>query len=110
MSTLIKLHYQRPSVHYEVWIRRRKAEVEVGLHFEGDPESNSGHLEMLKQRSTDIKTVLGAGIELEEWDKGWTRAHETLPMEPLTDDFLVELSFRLSGMIRTLEPVLRAQA
>ena len=107
MSTLIKIHYGVPSVHYEVWIQRRKKQVEVGLHFEGDRESNSNHLEMLRQRATDIRSALGDAVDLEEWDKGWTRAHRTVPLEPLNDDFLVEVSFTLSGMIRTLEPILR---
>ena len=107
MSTLMKIHYGVPTVHYEVWIQRRKKQVEVGLHFEGDRESNSTHLEMLRQRATDIRSALGDAVELEEWDKGWTRAHQTVPLEPLNDDFLVEVSFTLSGMIRTLEPILR---
>ena len=107
MSTLMKIHYGVPTVHYEVWIQRRKKQVEVGLHFEGDRESNSRHLEMLRQRATDIRSALGDAVELEEWDKGWTRAHRTVPLEPLDDDFLVEVSFTLSGMIRTLEPILR---
>ena len=70
--SLAKLHYGRPTVHYEVWIQKRRGEAELGLHFEGDAESNLRHL------------------------------------EPLNDDFLVELSFKLSAMIRTLEPLLRA--
>ena len=107
MSTLMKLHYGVPTVHYEVWIRRRNKEVEVGLHFEGDRDTNSRHLEMLRQRSTDIRSALGDVVELEEWDKGWTRAHQAMPLEPLNDDFLVEVSFTLSGMMGTLEPIVR---
>ena len=107
MSTLIKLSYSVPSVHYEVWIRRRMKQLEVGLDFEGDGESNSVYLEMLGQRSTDIRSALGDAVELEEWDRGWTRVHQTMPLEPLDDDFLVEVSFTLSGMIRTLEPLVR---
>ena len=38
-SSLVKLHYQRPTVHYEVWLRRRQKQVELGLHFEGDRDS-----------------------------------------------------------------------
>ncbi len=81
--------------------------MEVGLHFEADPESNFGQLEMLSQRSKEILGALGPEFEIGEWDRGWTRAHETVPLEPLNDDFLVELSFKLSAMIRTLEPILR---
>lgn len=107
MSTLIKLHYKVPSVHYEVWIQRRRKEVEVGLHFEGDRESNARHLETLRQASTYIRSALGDEVALEEWDKGWTRAHQTVALEPLNDDFLIEVSFTLSGMMRTFEPLVR---
>ena len=34
--------------------------------------------------------------------------HEIVPLEPLTMSFLVEVSFRLSKMIKTLGPLLRA--
>ena len=106
--SLVKLHYGRPTVHYEVWVQKRRGEVEMGLHFEGDAESNRRHLELLSRRRDAIRSALGPGVDAEPWDKGWTRVHETVPLEPLNDDFLVELSFKLSAMIRTLEPMLRA--
>jgi hypothetical protein len=110
ITSLIKLYYERPSVHYEVWIQIRRKQVELGLHFEGAPDSNLRHLELLSQRSEEIQESLGPGVEIEKWDRGWTRVHETLPLEPLTDDFLVEVSFKLSGMMQALEPILRSQA
>ena len=108
-GSLVKLHYQRPTVHYEVWLRRRQKQVELGLHFEGDRDSNLRSLELLSQRSEDIRASLGPGVEVAPWDKGWTRVHETLPWEPLGDDFLVEVSLKLSGMIWTLEPLLAGE-
>ena len=107
-ASLVKLHYGQASVHYEVWVRRRQRQVEVALHFEGGRESNLRGLELLRDRSEDISASLGPDVRLEEWDKGWTRAYEALPLEPLTDDFLIEVSFSLSGMMRVLEPLLRA--
>ena len=107
MSTLIKLHYDVPSVHYEVWIQRRRKEVEVGLHFEGDRDDNARHLERLRQRSAEIRSALGDEVALEEWDKGWARAHQTVTLEPLNDDFLIEVSFTVSGMMRTFELLVR---
>ena len=108
MSSLLKLYYDRPATHYEVWIQRRKGEVELGLHFEGDPDSNLEQLELLSRRGDEIRQVLGADLEIAQWDRGWTRAHETLILEPLDEDFLVEVSFKLSAMIRALEPILSA--
>ena len=108
-GSLVKLHYQRPTVHYEVWLRRRQKQVELGFHFEGDRDSNHRSLELLSQRSEDIRASLGPGVAVEPWDKGWTRVHETLPWEPLGDDFLVEVSSKISGMIQMLEPLLAAE-
>ena len=95
--SILKLHYGRPTVHYEVWIQRRRMEVEVGLHFEGDSESNLRYLELLDQHLDTVRSGLGPNIRVERWDKGWTRAHESVPWEPLSDDFLIEMSFKLSG-------------
>jgi len=108
-GSLVKLHYLRPTVHYEVWLRRRQKQVELGLHFEGDPDSNQRSIDLLSRRSEDIRASLGPGVEVGAWDKGWTRVHEALPWEPLGDDFLVEVSLKLSGMIRELEPLLAAE-
>ena len=105
--SLVKLHYGRPTIHYEVWIQKRRGEVELGLHFEGDAESNRRHLELLSGQRDAIRSALGSGVDAEPWDKGWTRVHEAVPLEPLDDDFLVELSFKLSAMIRTLERMLK---
>ena len=108
MSSLLKLYYDRPAIHYEVHIQRMKKEVELGLHFEGQPDSNLEQLELLSRREDEIRQALGADVEIAQWDRGWTRAHETLILEPLDGDFLVEVSFKLSAMIRALEPILRA--
>ena len=109
-GSLVKLHYQRPTVHYEVWLRRRQKQVELGLHFEGDADSNRRSIDLLSKHSKDIRASLGSGVEVAPWDRGWTRVHETLPWEPLGDDFLVEVSLKLSGMIRMLEPLLAAES
>ena len=108
VTSLTKLYYGMASIHYEVWIQKGRGIVELGLHFEGDPESNFRHLELLMGRWDEIRCSLGENVELQQWDKGWCRAHETVPLQPLSDDFLVEVSLKLSNMVRTLEPLLRA--
>jgi hypothetical protein len=75
--TLVKLHYGEPSIHYEVWIQRRRGEVELGMHFESDAVTNRRGLEVLNENLEAIQDVAGA-LTVGEWDKGWTRAHETL--------------------------------
>ena len=108
VTSLTKFYYERSSVHYEVWIQRRKAIVELGLHFEGDTEFNFDQLELLRSQSDQIRSSLGEDIEIDQWDRGWTRAHQIIPLETLSDDFLVDVSFKLSAMIRELEPLLRS--
>ena len=110
VTSLTKLYFERASVHYEVWIQKRRGMLELGLHFEGDPESNFRHLELLMGYWDEIRSSLGESVELQQWDRGWCRAHETVPLQPLSDDFLVEVSMKLSNMVRTLEPLLRASS
>ena len=69
-GSLVKLHYQRPTVHYEVWLRRRLKQIELGLHFEGDQDNNLRSIVLLGQRSEEIKASLGPGVEVGAWDRG----------------------------------------
>jgi hypothetical protein len=107
---LVKIHYGIPAVHYEVWVQRRRWEMEIGLHFESDRLTNIRYMELLKSRVDEIKFILGPRFSVENWDRGWTRAHETVVLEAFTDDFVVESSFKLSSMMRTLEPILTQEA
>ncbi|PKB72729.1 MAG: hypothetical protein BZY75_05500 [SAR202 cluster bacterium Io17-Chloro-G7] len=109
VTSLTKFYYSRATVHYEIAVQKRNKTVEVGLHFEGEPETNFRHLELLQSLSGDIRCALGGDVAIEEWVRGWTRAYQLIPLEPLTDDFLVEVSFKVSGMIRALEPLLRSE-
>ncbi|MFQ5860260.1 MAG: hypothetical protein ACE5IG_01760, partial [Dehalococcoidia bacterium] len=86
---LIKLHYG-PSwyIHYEVWIQPRPSRasgqglgiVEVGLHFEADPETNARCLAWLSQHFEVIRRALGPRAEPEQWTSSWTRLHESVPL------------------------------
>ena len=107
IASLIKLHYGVPSVHYEVWIQRRRSLVEVGLHFEADPDTNARYLESLSGRFPEIYEVLGPSVEPEQWTRSWTRVHESLSLRALEEDFLIEVSSRLSRMVSVLEPMVR---
>ena len=107
VSSLTKFYYGRASIHYEVWIQKRRGIVELGLHFEADPENNFRYLEQMMGYSEEMRSSLGDNIEIQQWDKGWCRVHETIPLEPLSDDFLVEVSLKLSSMVHTLEPLVR---
>ena len=103
---LVKVHYGNPSIHYEVWVQRRAGQIELGLHFEGVAGANASHLEGLKARFAEIHGALGGTVEPEQWTRGWTRIHETLVLENLDEEFLVEVSSRLARFIQTLQPML----
>ena len=102
---LIKVHYGDPSAHYELHIQRRHQQIELGLHFEGAAQDNTQHLESLMGRVGEIKQRLGPEVEAEQWTRNWTRVHETIEFQPLDEDFLMELTARLSQYIRVLEPM-----
>ena len=102
---LVKVHYGDPTAHYEVHVQRRHRQIELGLHFEGAAQENSRHLENMLTRMGDIKQQLGAEVEAEQWTRNWTRVHETMEMPVLDEDFLMELTSRLSQYIRALQPM-----
>ena len=59
ITSLTKFYYNQPSFHYEVWIQKRRKEVELGLHFESDPDSNFGQLDLLREKADQIHGSLG---------------------------------------------------
>ena len=110
ITSLTKFYYNQPSFHYEVWIQKRRKEIELGLHFENGPDNNLAQLDLIREKADQIHGSLGNEVELHEWDRGWTRAHATLELDPIDCDFPVEISFRLSAMIQTLEPILTGES
>jgi hypothetical protein len=109
MGSLIKFHYGDSHIHYEVWVQRRIKQVEVGLHFESNAATNSMYLEGMSRHLADIHSVLGSTVEPEQWTPSWTRVHQTLPLEALEEDFLMEVTSRMSRLVRVLEPVVRME-
>ena len=107
MGSLVKFHFGEPRIHYEVWVQRRHKIVELGLHFEGKSQANADYLERLTARFSQIRSALGNGVEAEQWTPSWTRIHQSLPLQTLEEDFLWEVSTRISRMIGVLEPMVR---
>jgi len=105
--SLLQVYFEQPAVHYEVWVQRKTGRIEVGLHFEGEQEANYRWAAALAGRALEIQAALGAGVELEEWTRSWTRLHETLPLAgDLTPELAEELAQRVAQYIETLEPIL----
>ncbi|MBM3943253.1 MAG: hypothetical protein FJ316_10090 [SAR202 cluster bacterium] len=104
-GSLIQFHFGDPHIHYEVWIQRRRQLLEVGLHFEGGQASNLRWLEALSTLWPALIPILGPETELEQWTASWTRVHQHIPLAPLDEDFLLEVSTRMSRLMRALQPL-----
>ena len=53
----------------------------------------------------EIKAQLGKGVELERWDRGWSRIFESIPLLPFDETFLENVSTSLAKMISLLQPL-----
>src|SRR5512140_219261 len=102
-----KAWYGNTDLHYEVWVRGRLRVVELGLHFEADALTNARLLAAFRARAKDVKRGLGKDARIEEWDKGWARVWEPIPLELDNDALRERVHARLRDYMSTLEPMLR---
>lgn len=108
--SLMQLYHGDPRVHYEVWLQRKTARIEIGLHFEGERDDNYHWAQILSERVLEIRSQLGPGVELEEWTRSWTRLHQTVPLTHLDDALAEQVADRLAAVIRVMEPMLEEEA
>ena len=103
----MQLYYTHPLLHYEVWnLGERRGRLEIGLHFESrDRAENERLLAGFQARLFEIKTELGDSIEAEQWDKGWTKVYEVIPLETFTADYLERVASRLAQWIVVAQPI-----
>jgi len=107
-GALIKLFADDPHVHFELWLHRARARVELGLHFETrDARRNQRLLDYVADELPFLKEALGEGIEAEPWDRGWTRIYLTHPLDRLGPAEQARLASRFASLIETLEPIRR---
>lgn len=102
------LQYYRasPAVHYEIWVQRKTARLEIGLHFEGERDANYAAIEALSVRAGDIVARIGPAYELEEWTKQWTRLHRSFEAPALTTELADAAAEHAVTLIRGMEPIL----
>ena len=105
--SLAQLWYGNRALHYETWLRHRQDVIEIGLHFEADPLTNMRLLAAFRARERLVRKGLGAGTRIEEWDRGWTRLWESVPLDALEETLLERVASRLARYITTCEPLLR---
>lgn len=102
------LQYYRgdAAIHYEVWVQRKTARMEIGLHFEGERDRNYEAAGLLSMRAPDVIAAIGPEYELEEWTERWTRLHRSFPAPILTEDLAAEAAERVVALIRGMEPMI----
>jgi hypothetical protein len=108
-SVWLQLHYHTPAVHYEVWLTRKTGRIEIGLHFEGPREFSYRWAEVMALYMPEIQGRLGPQVELEEWTPSWTRIHQTLPYDPLSEPLAQEVARRLADTIAVLQPMVERE-
>jgi hypothetical protein len=108
--SLVQLYRHDPRLHYEVWIQHKTGRIEVGLHFEGERETNYRWAEALGRRVLELRARLGPSVELEEWTRSWVRLHQTVPLRKLDDELAEEVADLLALFIQVMEPILAEEA
>ena len=105
----LQIHYWTPKLHYEVWLTRKTGRIEIGLHFEGEREFSYRWAEVMAARMPEVQARLGPQVELEEWTQSWTRIHQTIPYDPLSEPLAEEVARRLAETISVLQPMVEAE-
>lgn len=108
-SSWLWVHYHNPKVHFEVWLARKTGRIEVGLHFEGPREFSYRWAELMAPHMPEIQARLGPQVELEEWTASWTRVHQTLPYDPLSEPLAEEVARLLADTITVLQPIVERE-
>ena len=103
---LVQFHFGEPRLHYEVSKASRQNSWELGLHCEAkDKNLNRYLLNGFRQNLFEIKDHLGASIEAEMWDKGWTKIYELYPQAPLTLAYQEAVGQRMAEIITCIQPI-----
>ena len=102
---MAKLWAGNKQLHFECGIYLHRKVIELGLHFESDPMTNARLLGAFRGHEKAIARKLPTA-RIEEWDKGWVRIWESVPLQRLDDPFAARLTKTLVRYIRVLEPIL----
>jgi hypothetical protein len=63
----------------------------------------------MSAHAPDILGQLGPGVEFEEWTPSWTRIHQSIPYDPLSEALADEVARRLAEMITVLQPIVQLE-
>ena len=108
-SWMAKAWYGNRALHYEIWVRESARVVEIGLHFEADALTNARLYSAFRARAKEIQRALGDDARIEQWDKGWSRVWESIPLQVIADGYAQRIRTRFVDYVRALEPILREE-
>jgi hypothetical protein len=104
---IIQFYDDDKRLHYELSRITRLKSIEIGLHFESrDKQLNQFLLTGFQRHLFEIRDQLGDGVEVEAWDRGWSKVYELLPEQELTEDFQRFSAERLAQTIEVCHPIL----
>jgi len=104
--------YQTSSIHFEVWFRKQKGDIEVGLHVESTPKMNDELYQLFLNNSKEIERKIGPNVKIERWGSKtlMTRVVERLPWNGsyrnLDEDLMDSIVEHLKKYIEVLKPII----
>jgi hypothetical protein len=103
--SFVQVIFDDPRVHYECWVQRRSAALEVGLHFEGVRDFSYAWAGLFGDRMVEVHTRLGDAPQLEEWTASWARLHERWDAPSLDEPLAERAAERLVAYVTALQPI-----
>lgn len=106
MWTILQLAYGGdPNIHFELQPNMGRRAVELGLHFEADPERNAAWAHAIALEGDELASALGPEWELEDWTSSWWRLHRVYHFEVLSAEFAEEVAAEFARALAILVPL-----
>lgn len=102
---VIQMNYGEKRLHYEIGRVARQKDLELGLHFESrDKNLNRYLLTGFRRHLIEIRDVLGEKVEVEMWDRGWTKVYERFPAGEITEAYQAQAAARMAQLMTVWHP------
>lgn len=110
MWTILQFHHGDETMHYELQPHAGRGQVELGLHFEADAETNEQRARLLAEHAPMLQAELGPEWELEEWTASWRRLHRVYRFTRLTASLGRTVGDDLAKLMAVTAPLLPGMA
>ncbi len=105
-SWMLQVYTRRPDVHFEAWLHDARQQLEVGFHAEGPADLNRELLERLAPNDIRLKAEVHRDLEVEPWDRGWSRAYCLIGCHKLTPEVLEDAVGTMLRLVQAVEEIL----